>query len=234
MEGVNVLNVIIAEDDFRVANLHESFLQKIKGVQVVGKALNGKETLQLIEHKQADLILLDIYLPDIPGTILIDQLREKKPDIDIIIVSASTEKEILEYGLRKGIVNYIIKPASLERFKEVIEQYRERLQLLEQNEQINQEMIHKLFDHKTTSPQNLPKGIDKITLHKVTDVLKKKKGPWSAEELGQQIGISRTTARRYLEYLVSIKLAKVEQAYGIIGRPERKYYGTFHELNEQN
>ena len=228
---MKMINVIIAEDDFRVANLHEDFLKKIDGVQVVGKAINGQQTLDLVHQHQADLLLLDIYLPDIQGTQLIEQLWERKLEIDIIVVSAATEKELLEECLRKGIINYIIKPASLERFKEVIEQYRQRKQLLDRNKQINQEMINQLFpssEQAIKSSHTLPKGIDKITLQKVMKELEKCAGPWSAEDMGAQIGASRTTARRYLEYLVSMKYARVEQEYGIIGRPERKYFATKH------
>jgi CitB family two-component system response regulator CitT len=46
----------------------------------------------------------------------------------------------------------------------------------------------------------------------------------SIEEVSEAMGASRTTARRYLEYLVSIQRLRAELEYGIVGRPERKYY----------
>lgn len=50
------------------------------------------------------------------------------------------------------------------------------------------------------------------------------KGGVSIEEMGEKMGASRTTARRYLEYLVSINVCTAKHDYGIVGRPERKYY----------
>ena len=49
----------------------------------------------------------------------------------------------------------------------------------------------------------------------------------SAEELGNRIGMSRTTARRYLEYLASIDWVKPNLVYGSVGRPERLYFKNF-------
>ncbi|WP_175615687.1 response regulator [Piscibacillus halophilus] len=224
-----MIKIIVAEDDFRVANIHEGFLNKIDHVQVVGKAMNGQETLELVQSTDFDLLFLDIYLPDILGTELIDQLREIKPDLDIIMITAATEKHLLEDSLRKGIVNYIMKPASLEKFQEAINQYFNRQSLLAEQDHIDEELLNKIFSNQTNSIQSpkqnsLPKGIDKITLEKVIEHFDDKKGPWSADEMGQAIGSSRTTARRYLEYLVSTEYIKVEQEYGVIGRPERKYY----------
>ncbi|WP_138419573.1 response regulator [Aquibacillus sediminis] len=229
-----MIKVIIAEDDFRVANIHEGFLQKIQGVKVVGKSTNGKETLQMVKEVEADLLLLDIYLPDILGTDLIKQLREVTPKLDIVMITAATEIDLLEDSLKKGVVNYVIKPASFERFKDVFEQYRERKRLLEGYNEIDHYLIDKLFSSQGSQIQTveaLPKGIDKITLEKVKRQLDQYKGPWSSDEMGQNIGSSRTTARRYLEYLVSKKYVRVEQEYGVIGRPERKYYAN--ELCEQ-
>ncbi|GAA0438702.1 response regulator [Lentibacillus halophilus] len=233
-----MINVAIAEDDFRIANIHEGFLEKIDGVTVVGQAMNGKETLQLLSEQAVDLLLLDIYLPDKMGIDLIRDARDVQPYLDIIIITAANEKHLLEKGLRKGVVNYLIKPISLEHFTDVIEQYKARQSLLQQQDTIDQNMLDELFtpsaesskSAKSANPTdteaditNLPKGIDSVTLKKIQTYITRHPAPITAEEMGEKIGSSRTTARRYLEYLVSINAVFVEQDYGIVGRPERKY-----------
>ncbi len=70
----------------------------------------------------------------------------------------------------------------------------------------------------------MPKGIDRLTLEKVRHLLQEQQDGITAEALGKQFGASRTTSRRYLEYLISIDEAKAELEYGIVGRPERKYW----------
>ncbi len=61
------------------------------------------------------------------------------------------------------------------------------------------------------------------------ELLKQQNEGITAEELGKLLGASRTTSRRYLEYLISIHEVKAELVYGIVGRPERKYYVVYSE-----
>jgi len=70
--------------------------------------------------------------------------------------------------------------------------------------------------------QRLPKGIDALTLDKIRAVMAKG-SHLSAEDVGGAIGASRTTARRYLEYLVGTEELSAEVTYGSVGRPERRY-----------
>lgn len=223
---VEMLRVAIAEDDFRIAQVQERFLLEVDGVEVVGKALNAKETLGMLKEKKVDLLLLDIYMPDEMGTDLLPKIRAQFPQVDVIVVTAATEKNIVEICLRNGVVNYLIKPVMMESFINAIKQYQEKKELFSTHEEVDQSFIDAYFGHVRTKPKadkSLPSGIDGITLQKSKDILKSIKGI-TIEEMGQQMGVSRTTARRYLEYLVSTGECHVEYDYGIIGRPERKYY----------
>lgn len=76
---------------------------------------------------------------------------------------------------------------------------------------------------QTTAIARLPKGIDALTLDKIRAVFQANPNALNAEEVGQEIGASRTTARRYLEFLVSTDELSAEVAYGTVGRPERRY-----------
>jgi len=69
----------------------------------------------------------------------------------------------------------------------------------------------------------LPKGIDALTLDAVRQVFMPSSDAMSAEDVGVVIGASRTTARRYLEYLVSTRELEAKVRYGTVGRPERHY-----------
>ncbi|MFK9090316.1 response regulator [Bacillus salipaludis] len=222
------IQVVIAEDDFRVADIHERFLRKFKDIDVVGKSLNGEQTLQLLKEKNPDLLILDVYMPDRLGSDLLPIIRESFPKVSIIMITAATDKVFLEKALSYGVENYLIKPVNREKFDEVILEYIKKHSLLSSNQEINQNFVdllfHKGINEKGGKSTGLPKGIDEITLGKVKDVLQKSIKGLSAEEVGKGIGASRITARRYLEYLSSIQEVKAEVVYGIVGRPERKYY----------
>lgn len=222
------IKVAIAEDDFRIADIHEKFLNKFEEIDVVGKSLTGEQTLQLLEQRTPDLLLLDVYMPDRLGSDLLPHIRENYPKVSIIMITAATDKAFLEKALIYGVENYLIKPVSRERFDEVIHQYIKKQSLLSSTQEVNQNFVDLLFrkgkNEEETKSTGLPKGIDEITLGKVKAVFRLKREGLSAEEVGKEIGASRITARRYLEYLSSKQEVKAEVVYGIVGRPERKYY----------
>ncbi|MEH7085736.1 response regulator [Neobacillus drentensis] len=225
---MNRIKVAIAEDDFRIADIHEKFLNKFKEIEVVGKSLNGEQTLELLQEKNPDLLILDVYMPDMLGSDLLPIIRERFPKISIIMVTAATDKIFIEKALSYGVENYLIKPVNRERFDEVVLEFIKKHSLLSSGQAVDQNYVDLLFGNnkieKAGKGTGLPKGIDEITLGKVKKALQLKNQGLSAEEVGKEIGASRITARRYLEYLSSIKEAKAEVVYGIVGRPERKYY----------
>ncbi len=220
-----MVRIAIVEDDYRVALIHERFLLKIKDVEIVGKALNAQEAIKILESEIVDLLLLDIYMPDKLGTSLIPEIKENFPNVDIIMITAATERQLLETSIRYGVFNYLIKPVTLERFIDVIESYKSKKKLLNSRQQVDQSMVDEYFGYKKIPNQEvLPKGINRLTLEKVKKKMKELRNGITAEEMGEIIGASRTTARRYLEYLISIGEGKAEIEYGIVGRPERKYH----------
>ncbi|SDM28873.1 response regulator [Sediminibacillus halophilus] len=220
-----MLQVIIAEDDFRVAQIHEAFLEKVPGMKLVGKAVNAKETLQLLSKHAVDLILLDVYMPDQLGTDLLQRIRESYPMMDIIMITAATDKAYLEKSLSYGVQDYLIKPVTIEQFQQSMQKYKKKRDIIQSTKEVDEELLREVFGSKNEqkSTATLPTGIDYRTLEKVKEILSIEQNGVTSEQAAEKIGASRTTARRYLEYLVGINEAVVEQMYGIVGRPERRY-----------
>lgn len=225
-----MIKVAIAEDDFRVASIHEQFIEKMDGFKVVGKALNALETFTLLENEAVDLLLLDNYLPDHTGVSFLPELRGKYPKLDIILITAATEGKVVESSIRNGVLDYIVKPVTFSRFKTALHKVENHRELFKTSDEFSQTTIDHIFTGtlpKSQSVSNsLPKGIDPLTLSKVEETMESLEHGINAEDLSDYLGASRTTARRYLEYLISIGKAKAELEYGIVGRPERKYYLT--------
>ncbi|HCO79662.1 response regulator [Bacillus sp. FSL K6-0046] len=224
-----MIKVLIAEDDFRIAAIHESYIQKVQGFQVAGKAKSAKDLWEALQKEQVDLILLDVYMPDELGTNLLPLLRERHPEVDVIIITAATETMLLRDALHYGVVHYLIKPVTAQKFTQVLTEYKEKRELINSKEEVNQTMIDLFFGQMQEESQqkderDLPTGINSLTLDKVKTFMAAEMNGITAEELGEKMGASRTTARRYVEYLVTTGECRAELAYGIIGRPERKYY----------
>lgn len=221
-----MIHVLISEDDFRVAQIHENFIEKIEGMTLTGKALNAGETLTLLNQTHVDLILLDVYMPDALGTDLLHKIREIQPSVDIIMITAATQKNFLERAIHYGVQDYLIKPVTLEQFTTSMNRYKKKKQMLKEIDEVDENLLHQVFhtEYKKTKITSLPTGIDERTLSKIKAILEEEQDGITSEKAGDKIGASRTTARRYLEYLVGTEEAAVEQVYGIVGRPERRYY----------
>ena len=146
----------------------------------------------------------------------------------VILITAAKELEPLQEAMRGGVFDYILKPVMFQRFRETLERFREYRQQLHDRSSLEQGDVDRLLHpYKQSKPGEpaLPKGIDPLTLKKVRAVFAQPHGEgFSAEEVGERVGASRTTARRYLEYLTATGHLSAELIYGAVGRPERKYF----------
>lgn len=221
------ISTLIAEDDIQNASIIHKFIDRLEGFKVCGIAQSLLQAQDMTEIMQPDLILLDNHFPDGNGTTLLQLVRKKNLQTDVIMITASKDSNTIRDALHGGIFDYIIKPISYQRLEDSLKKYQDYYSKLHNSDQLRQDDVDKLLKrHQNPSPLievRLPKGIDSLTLDKVRNQLSKSKDAYTAEELGSIIGTSRTTARRYLEYLVGVNEVFADVSYGTIGRPERVY-----------
>ncbi|PGS55960.1 response regulator [Bacillus sp. AFS041924] len=226
----NLIEVLIVEDDSRIAEIHQRFIDRIEGFKVIGIATNYQEAVDLIEILNPQLVLLDVYFPDMNGLDFLQWMKKHSIMADVIMITASKEIDSVNKALHYGVFDFIIKPVIFDRFKKSLIRYinysNKVKSLQSKSAYITQDEIDGLIGKNNTiiEEQSLyPKGIDKLTLDKVLLAIKEVRNGMTAENIGLEIGVSRTTARRYLEYLVSEGKVSADLAYGTIGRPERVY-----------
>lgn len=226
---VQPIRVVIAEDDLQIAEIQRRFLERVDGFELIGLAHGLEEAADLIDVLQPELLLLDVQFPTGTGLDLLRQMRAKNCATDVILITAAKEVETLKEAMRGGVFDYILKPLVFERLQEALQNYARHLDKLHAMSSLIQTDVDGLLPRENPKPmpepslQRLPKGIDALTLERVKVVFSAPDTLLSAEEVGAEIGASRTTARRYLEYLVSIHVLHAHVSYGTVGRPERKY-----------
>jgi two-component system CitB family response regulator len=222
-----MIKVLIAEDDPRIALLHQNMVQKIQGFDVVSIANTMAELQEYIVLMSPDLLLLDVYFPDGNGIEFLGWMRNHAISTDVILITAAKEMASLEKSLRYGVFDYLIKPIMFYRFSASLEKYRSYKENIVTQEELSQSKVDEFFNKtvQTGKPLHvgLPKGVDGITLEKILSALYQHEAYFSASEIAERLGINRTTSRRYLEYLVSSSKVEVDSLYGSVGRPERKY-----------
>jgi two-component system, CitB family, response regulator DctR len=218
------LRVLVVEDDPVVGEINREFTERIEGFRVVGIARSGAEALKAVDHLQPDLILLDVYMPDGTGMEAFRELRRRGVAVDVIPVTAAKDSATIRELISQGAAGYIVKPFKFERLAATLGSYRRWRAFLDGESTLSQPEIDRLHRMLVSPYQDeLPKGLDQLTLRTVTELLRQQRGFLTAEEVADQVGISRVTARRYLEYLAENGEAEVKLTYGSVGRPVRRY-----------
>jgi response regulator of citrate/malate metabolism len=219
-----MIEVLIVDDDFMVARIHTGFVERTPGFTVTGVAKTGAEALEMAARLQPDLVLLDVYLPDISGLDLLTDLREAAREVDVLMISAAREADTVRQALRGGIVHYLMKPFSYDDLRVRLEHYQLAYAAMK-GEHTEQADIDRVFNI-TPSGKPLPKGFSAETLKLVEEALRGLApggSDISAAEAASLLGISRVSARRYLEHLTEKGRVEVSLRYGEVGRPERRY-----------
>lgn len=219
-----MINVLVVEDDPMVAQLHEHYLGQIKGFQLCDVANNGDMALKLLSKKSYDLLILDIFMPTMDGLQLLARIREHGFDVDVIIVSAANDKDKIKQALRLGAVDYIIKPFEFERFNLALNNYLKRYNIVSEQSILEQsDLDQTIIRREEQVAVSLPKGLDKNTLATVWQCICQLEGMFTTEEVASKVGISRVSIRKYLEFLKSLHLLKLDLHRGSVGRPVYKY-----------
>lgn len=219
-----MITVLVVDDDFRVARIHSAFVDRVEGFHTVGVAHSGKDALAAADRLQPDVILLDLYLPDVFGLDLVNQLRVAGVESDVVVISAANESETIERALKLGVANYLLKPFTLDDLVERLSEYRSQRGSRRPRTLDDQAAIDRIFGRTdNASAGALPKGMSVETAKLVLQTLDSAGHELSAQEAADSVGISRVSARRYLEYFVQQGRAQVSLRYGARGRPERRY-----------
>lgn len=221
---MNDIRVLIVEDDPMVADINKSFTEQIDGFKVVGLAKNGQEALDMCRDRQPDLVVLDVFMPGIDGMGVLASLRREEAAVDIIMITAASDGATISKAMRYGIAGYIIKPFKFERYKSVLESYRDFQRKINQSANLDQSDIDRVFAARPDQDgRDMPKNFHVQTLNSIVDFLLASREPSSAEEVAAGTGISRVTARRYLEYMVSQGRIQMLLDYAAVGRPVHRF-----------
>ena len=119
-----MISVVVIDDDFRVAKIHSSFVSRVDGYEVAGVAHSGADALRLVKDVEPDLMLLDLYLPDIFGLDLLNQMRVEGLLCDVIVISAGNESKTVQQAVQLGVTNYLLKPFTFADLRQRLDDYR--------------------------------------------------------------------------------------------------------------
>lgn len=217
-----MISVLVVEDDPVAAEAHRQYVARVAGFEVAGVARSGADALRFCERQDVDLVLLDFYLPDIHGLSVCRALRAAGSTVDVIAVTSARDLAVVKAAVSAGIVQYLLKPFTFASLREKLEQYAQFRQSAGRAAD-QTDVDRALATLRAPAPHALPKGMSGQTLDAIVAALREQADGLSAGAAAVVTGVSRVTARRYLEYLADNGLATREPRYGQVGRPELWY-----------
>ncbi|GAA1151970.1 response regulator [Microbacterium oxydans] len=209
------LRVLILDDDFRVAQLHQGIVEEHAGVGVAETVRSLAEARDSMRASRPDLLIADVFLPDGDGIALV-----RESGIDAILISAADDAPTVRRALRSGAVGYLVKPFERRALSGLLDRYVRYRNLLDGDRTLRQEDVDRALAilHGAGEPVSVSRSAtEQLVLAALGD------GERSAAEIGERVGISRATAQRHLAALAARAVVDVRLNYGSTGRPEHRY-----------
>ncbi len=216
--------VLIVDDDPMVAMINEQYVCKNKQFKVVGSCRNGQDALNFLEKNSADLVIMDVYMPDMDGLETLKNIRQKKIQTEVIMVTAANDVATLEDTMHLGVIDFLIKPFAYERFQIALEKFISNRNAFRDSPVLNQSSVDSIITNaKKVSSKEYPKGIQEKTLGLIRDYFEKNSGWLSGEVIAENVGLSSVTIRRYMNFLVGSGEVEESINYETGGRPSMLY-----------
>jgi two-component system CitB family response regulator len=223
-------SVLIIEDDPMVSFIHQKYLEKITGFQPIYLAETIEMGLEQTRKNQPKLVLLDLHLKDGSGLSYLTSIRKERIDVEVILITAANELDSVKQSMHLGVLDYLIKPFSFERFAKSIQLYQEKqAQLSKTVSDLSQETIDSLFKQpriqEPVKLEELPleKGLTQSTLHLLMEKIKQLPPQFTVQELSEISQLSHVSVRKYLLFLENADILTSESVYLKVGRPYQLY-----------
>ncbi|MEV4570062.1 response regulator [Nonomuraea sp. NPDC049419] len=216
-----LISVLVVEDEEITAEANRIYVERVPGFEVAGVVRSGGEALRFLRRRPVDLILLDLYLPDMHGLEVCRAVRAGGLLCDVIAVTSARDLTMVRSAVSLGIVQYLLKPFTFAALAERLTRYARFKE--EAGLAVGQGDVDRVLGTLRGSSAELPKGMAQDTLDAVVTQLRAQAGGVGAQAVADAIGVSRVTARRYLEYLVELGVVARVPQYGGVGRPELLY-----------
>ena len=211
-----------------VAMINEQYVKQNKNFTVSSICRNGDEALSFLDDNAVDLIVLDVFMPVMDGVETLKTIRERKVSSEVIMVTAANDTQTLERTMHLGVLDYLIKPFTMERFSIALEKFMSQNKTLKENTILDQKSIDLLMSSKQESKQFLreaeyPKGINRKTLSTIMNFFDENTGWQTVDMIADKLKISIVTIRHYMNYLVEKRIVMEDINYETGGRPSMLY-----------
>ena len=219
------MKILMIEDEPLIQRIHQGYLHKIDATYKIVGSKDLDEARQYLKNDDIDLILLDIHLKGAHGLDLLSEIDRLTKVPDVIIISAATQSQFAQQALQAGVIDYLIKPFTFERFQQAILKWQQKRSMLQQ-EFIDQASLDALFQPTVTNNPTIEieKGLSKDTLIQILNHLTNRQVSFTIQELATELSLSHVSIRKYIQFLEQHQILTSETIYLKVGRPHQRYH----------
>jgi len=224
-QGLGILSVLVVEDEPVAAEAHTAYVERVPGFVVAATVGTSQAALQALQDRHVDVVLLDMNLPDRHGLEVIRAMRAGGHRAAVIALTSARDLDVVRAAVSLGVVQYVLKPFVFATLRERLLAYRAYREQVQGADQVGTqaEVDEVIGGLRAGAETRLPKGMSEELLSRVSRALREADAGVSATEVGDVVGVSRVTARRYAEFLCESRLAVRRSRYTGSGRPEVEY-----------
>lgn len=226
------MKILIVEDDTMVQLIHKRYLERL-GYADILTATTPAAARQQLQATSVDLVLLDIHLQNENGLTLLREWRQAYQPFEVILITAANEVHYVKESVQLGIVDYLIKPFTFERFAKSIQLAADRQLPTTTLTQTDLDQFLHTETPSATPTLALEKGLTQETLQLVYQASQTLGQPFTIQALAAASGLSHVSVRKYVLFLEQRQLLTSEKVHVKVGRPYQVYH-LLDNLDEAN
>ncbi|WP_222708678.1 response regulator transcription factor [Paenibacillus sp. N3.4] len=196
------MEIMIAEDQGIVRDGLKMILSLYEEVHIVGEAANGEELLELLKNKVPDVILMDIRMPIMNGIDATKAVKDKYPNVKVIILTTFNEDEYIFNGLKNGADGYILKDSNSQEIIKSIKAACEGNLLL--HPQVSNRIVRALhtIDHHSSNESNLQTNLSMLLTPREIEVVQQIMQGKSNKAISQVLFLTEGTVKNYVSHIL--------------------------------
>ena len=203
------IKVVICEDQPQILKNQLKILQESQEIEVIGTALSGEATLELLEKKQPDVLLQDLGLPRMTGIEVTREVKRRWPAIEVLIFTIFDEEEKVIEAVKAGASGYLLKGATSAKIIESIREVKSGGSVIQPN------LARRLLKHfrvpeegapvepykPPLPPGNREEPATRPLTEREIEILRLISKGLSNNEAARVLTLSRATVRTHLEHI---------------------------------
>ena len=187
------IRVAIADDHSLVRQGLRRYLETAEGIEVVGEASNGRELVDLVAETSPEIALVDIRMPEMDGLEAAREVRDRFPDVGVIMLSAYDDRQFVVEAVRSGARGYVLKARDAEHLIQTV-----RL-VASGNMVIDPQLVVALAEELSDAKERDRKA-DTLTAREV-EVLQLLAFGHTNRDIAEKLFISPDTVKTHLEHI---------------------------------